>query len=96
MRTVFYYLALACLFTHELDAVAHSEWRLLFVLQRLPDATALPWFVVLHVPLLCRRSVGHGTAVRPWRKGASSSDRAPMQAGEVSERVKLALRAAKR
>ncbi len=51
MRTVFYYLALACLFTHELDAVAHSEWRLLFVLQRLPDATALPWFVVLLVPL---------------------------------------------
>lgn len=51
MRIALYYLGLACLFTHELDAITHSEWRLLFVLGNMPDATALPLFVVLHVPL---------------------------------------------
>ena len=51
MAGALYYLGLACLFTHELDAVTHSEWRLLFVLRSLPDATASPLFVSLHVPL---------------------------------------------
>ncbi len=46
-----YYIGLACLFTHELDAVTHSEWRLLFGLRSLPDSTAAPAFVALHVPL---------------------------------------------
>ncbi len=51
MAKAFYYLGLACLFTHELDAVTHSEWRLLFILRSLPDETASPLFVALHVPL---------------------------------------------
>ena len=51
MAAALYYLGLACLFTHELDAVTHSEWRLLFVLRSLPDDTAAPVFVALHVPL---------------------------------------------
>lgn len=51
LSTALYYLGLACLFTHELDAVTHSEWRLLFFLRDLPDATAEPAFVALHVPL---------------------------------------------
>jgi hypothetical protein len=51
MATAFYYLGIACLFTHELDAVTHSEWRLLFVLRSLPEPTASAWFVGLHVPL---------------------------------------------
>ena len=46
-----YHLALACLFTHELDAVTHAEWRLLFVLRDLPDPSAEWSFVALHVPL---------------------------------------------
>ena len=46
-----YYLGLACLFTHELDAVTHSEWRLLLGLRSLPDPTAASAFVALHVPL---------------------------------------------
>jgi hypothetical protein len=46
-----YYIGLACLFTHELDAVTHSEWRLLFGLRSLPDSTAESTFVALHVPL---------------------------------------------
>lgn len=51
MAAALYYLGLACLFTHELDAVTHAEWRLLFGLRSLPDATASPLFVGLHVPL---------------------------------------------
>ena len=51
MSTALYYLGLAFLFTHELDAVTHAEWRLLPALRLLPDATASPLFVSLHVLL---------------------------------------------
>ena len=46
-----YYLGLAFLVAHELDAVTHSEWRLLFGLRTLPDPPASSLFVSLHVPL---------------------------------------------
>ena len=46
-----FYLMLATLFTHELDAMAQSEWRLLYVLRSLPSADGQFWFVLLHVPL---------------------------------------------
>jgi hypothetical protein len=42
---------LALLFTHELDAMTQSEWRLLYVLRDLSDAQARWWFVALHVPV---------------------------------------------
>jgi len=51
LQRLFYHLGLAFLFTHELDAVTHSEWRLLFVLRDLPSTSAAEWFVALHVPL---------------------------------------------
>ena len=51
MTATLYYLGLALLLTHELDAMTHSEWRLLFVLRSLPDDIASQWFVALHVPL---------------------------------------------
>jgi UDP-N-acetylmuramyl pentapeptide phosphotransferase/UDP-N-acetylglucosamine-1-phosphate transferase len=51
MSAAIYYLGLASLFTHELDAVTHAEWRLLFFLESQPDETASPLFVGLHVPL---------------------------------------------
>ena len=51
MALVLYYLGIAFLFTHELDAMTHFEWRLLFGLRSLPDETASPLFVALHVPL---------------------------------------------
>jgi hypothetical protein len=44
-------LMLAALFTHELDAIKQSEWRLLYVLRNLPDEQARWWFVAIHVPL---------------------------------------------
>jgi Family of unknown function (DUF6713) len=51
MADVLYYLGLACLFTHELDAVAHAEWRLLFILRGIPADSASSLFVAAHVPL---------------------------------------------
>ncbi|WP_251359088.1 DUF6713 family protein [Kangiella sp. TOML190] len=51
MKTSLYYLAIAALFTHELDAVLNMEWRLLFYLRTLPDPEASSIFVALHFPL---------------------------------------------
>jgi hypothetical protein len=44
-------LMLATLFTHELDAMTQSEWRLLYVLRSLDDDQGRWWFVAIHVPL---------------------------------------------
>jgi hypothetical protein len=44
-------LMLAVLFTHELDAMTHSEWRLLYVLRSLADEQGRWWFVAIHIPL---------------------------------------------
>lgn len=51
MKTILYYLGVAALFTHELDAVLNFEWRLLFHLRSLPDDAAGSWFVALHLPM---------------------------------------------
>jgi hypothetical protein len=51
MKNALFYLALATLFTHELDAMPNHEWRGMPVLGSLPDDVAMTWFVVLHVPL---------------------------------------------
>jgi lysylphosphatidylglycerol synthetase-like protein (DUF2156 family) len=45
------HLMLALFFTHELDAMAQSEWRLLYILRSLSDEQGRWWFVALHVPL---------------------------------------------
>jgi hypothetical protein len=49
--TVLTQIMLATLFTHELDAMTQSEWRLLYVLRALDDAQGRWWFVAMHVPL---------------------------------------------
>lgn len=46
-----FFTALSGLLLHEMDAVDKREWRLLFVLRRLPDDDALRWFILLHLPL---------------------------------------------
>jgi len=51
MRDILFYLGLASLFTHELDAMPNHEWRGMPGLGSLPDDVAMTWFVVLHVPL---------------------------------------------
>jgi hypothetical protein len=45
------HLMLALLFTHELDAMTQSEWRLLYLLRDLGDKEGRWWFVAIHVPL---------------------------------------------
>jgi hypothetical protein len=44
-------LMLSALFTHELDAMTQSEWRLLYVLRTMSDEQGRWWFVALHIPL---------------------------------------------
>ncbi len=51
MQTGLIQLMLAVLFTHELDAMAQSEWRLLYLLRELNDTQARWWFIAIHVPL---------------------------------------------
>ena len=51
MKTLLYYLGVAALFTHEMDAVLNLEWRLLFHLFELPEATASALFIAAHFPL---------------------------------------------
>jgi len=48
--TALYYLGLAALFSHEMDAVMHSEWRQLYFLRTLSDPAAYTVFVALHLP----------------------------------------------
>lgn len=45
-------VALALLITHELDAVAQAEWRLLPGLSLAGDKLGYDLFVLLHVPLI--------------------------------------------
>lgn len=47
-----YYLVVSLLLTHEMDAVHKCEWRLLFLLRKLDDATGRTVFILLHIPLL--------------------------------------------
>lgn len=51
MRNIVYYLGLTALFVHEMDAVMAAEWRLLYVLRTLPEATAYTAFLLLHLPM---------------------------------------------
>ena len=48
---VLFLAAVTSLLLHEMDAVDKEEWRLLFVLRRLPSRGGFRWFLVLHLPL---------------------------------------------
>ncbi len=68
-----FFTAVSGLLLHEMDAIDKKEWRLLFVLRRLPDEGALPWFVLLHLPLfvalLALVAAAPSTAIR-WVEAA--------------------------
>ena len=51
MESFLFYLGLATLSSHELDAVMRAEWRLLYLLRSMHEDTAYAIFVALHVPL---------------------------------------------
>ncbi len=46
-----FYLGLALLFTHEMDAMPNHEWRVLPLLRSLADSAGEAAFVVAHVPI---------------------------------------------
>lgn len=64
-------IGFALLLTHELDAVARAEWRVLPLTSFLPEHIAFPVFVLAHVPLFAwlLRLVGHtdATVRRRWQ-----------------------------
>ncbi len=51
LRDAAFYIMLAFLFSHELDAVRRHEWRVLPLTSFLPDRTAAQLFIFMHVPL---------------------------------------------
>ncbi|BAQ74135.1 uncharacterized protein POS17_2441 [Pseudomonas sp. Os17] len=52
MKNTLWTLCLALFAGHELDAVAQSEWRLLYGLRHLDPALGQALFIALHVPLV--------------------------------------------
>ncbi|MGD1898418.1 MAG: DUF6713 family protein [Phormidesmis sp.] len=51
MSAFLYYLGFSLLIAHEIDAAIQREWKLLYIFRRLPEQSAIPYFVALHVPL---------------------------------------------
>lgn len=46
-----FFLGLGAFFTHELDAVANHEWRVLPLVRLLPEESGMLFFVAAHVPI---------------------------------------------
>ncbi|MEO1034501.1 MAG: DUF6713 family protein [Pseudomonadota bacterium] len=51
LRSAVFMLGLGVLFTHELNAMQHAEWRVLPLLRALDDDLGRDLFVLLHIPL---------------------------------------------
>ena len=51
MKSTAFYLGLALLFTHELDAMPNHEWRVIPLLRNLVDSVGEVSFVIAHVPI---------------------------------------------
>ena len=48
---VVFYLGVAFLFTHELDAMTNHEWRVLPLTSFLPDSIGMNSFLIAHIPI---------------------------------------------
>lgn len=51
MKHLFFYLGLATLLAHELDAMLNHEWRVLPIIRALPDEMGSIIFITAHIPL---------------------------------------------
>ncbi|MDH3350622.1 MAG: hypothetical protein OEM51_03665 [Gammaproteobacteria bacterium] len=51
VRDAAFYLGIALLFTHELDAMPNHEWRMIPVLRAFSDPVGQTAFLLAHVPL---------------------------------------------
>jgi len=56
-----FYLGLALLFTHELDAMPNHEWRVLPLLRSLSDSVGELTFILGHIPLFVVIFAGIGS-----------------------------------
>jgi hypothetical protein len=65
-----FFLGMASLFTHELDAIPNHEWRGLPLLRALPDETAMAIFIASHVPLFAIL-IGLVASANPRTRGYS-------------------------
>ena len=48
---IFFFIALAFIITHELDAIKHHEWRILPITSQLSDKLGYTVFTLMHIPL---------------------------------------------
>lgn len=51
LANLIFFLATALLFTHELDAIHHHEWRIFPFLRALGEENAYRVFTLIHLPL---------------------------------------------
>lgn len=51
MPHLFFFIALAFILAHEMDAIRCQEWTIFPLLSRLDDTTGYALFTILHVPL---------------------------------------------
>jgi hypothetical protein len=51
MINLFFYLGLATLLTHEMDAMLNHEWRVLPLTSGFPDDIGMVIFLVAHIPI---------------------------------------------
>jgi len=51
MADSLFFVGVSLLLMHEMDAIDKEEWRLMFVLRKLPRERALRWFITLHFPI---------------------------------------------
>lgn len=49
---ILFFLVCSLLLSHELDAVHKREWRLLYLLRKMPEKKARSIFILLHIPLI--------------------------------------------
>jgi hypothetical protein len=66
---IIFFVVIAFLIAHELDAIRLREWQLLFVLRNQPDNLAYTNFVLLHIPimvLLLWLTAHQSAEVRKW------------------------------
>ncbi len=66
MKNTAFYLGLALLFTHELDAMSNHEWRVIPLIRNLTDSVGEVTFVIAHIPIFaiviaCIASLNPGT-----------------------------------
>jgi hypothetical protein len=51
MKSFVFYLGLALLFTHELDAMPNHEWHVLPLLSHMESSVGRAMFVIAHIPI---------------------------------------------